>query len=163
MTDLRYMKSIFLRDKKYILAGVIIYLLFLVLAVNWVSGRSRNYTDVDFYVQILDKVGPLFFPAIISSFVVSFFSKKHSTGIFTVIISGAIVLCFLSGMVGIRLLREPSEYVGNLFIAFLFFFGFLIFPTIILSGVFTVLFSYLGSIAGINISNKKMVQNTNDS
>ena len=165
MMDLRYMKFIVFRDKKYISAGMIIYFLFLVLAVFWVLWRSRNYSyGGGFSFQILDIVVPLSFPAIISSFIISFFSKKHITGIFTVLFSGIIVFCFLSGMVGIQLLREPSSFNINLFLVYYFSFGlFFILPTIIFSGIFTVLFSYFGSKAGINISNRKMIQNTNDS
>ncbi|MFX0052406.1 MAG: hypothetical protein ACFE8U_14065 [Candidatus Hermodarchaeota archaeon] len=159
---IRSIKPLITQDKKNILMGVIIYFLFLLLAFFLVFRGNRDYSDVSFFYQILDTVIPLSIPAIISSFIVSFFSKNHMTGIVSVFISGIITIFGLSVIAGVTLFREPiSASTWNMFIVLLYVFGFLyIFPTIILSGVFTVLFSVFGSKLSLFISQQKNREST---
>ncbi|MFX0172853.1 MAG: hypothetical protein ACFE9L_13130 [Candidatus Hodarchaeota archaeon] len=159
---IRSIKPLITQDKKYILMGVILYFLFLLMAFSWVLRGNRDYSDVSFFYQILDRVIPLSFPAIINSFIVSFLSKKHMTGIISVVISGIITIFCLSVIAGVILLREPiSANTWDTLIILLFVFGFFfIFPTIILSGVFTVLCSVFGSNFRRLISQQKNREST---
>lgn len=154
----RSLRSYLTQEKKFIGVGMVLYFLSLAIVLVIVTGLIINYGGSIFGPFPFDLlvVEIIFaFPAIPSSFIASYLSKNKFTGIFTIGLSGFIVISLLSLIIGIVLLGEVlgpppvdhyEEFGRRMLILFIiFFYLFFILPTAGISAVFAALFGLVGS------------------
>ncbi|MFX0087655.1 MAG: hypothetical protein ACFFAU_18540 [Candidatus Hodarchaeota archaeon] len=146
------LKENLIQEKRSIGIGIIIYFLSLAIACSILIGCRIIFGglflgSLPLYLLFADLI--LSFPAIPSTYITSYLSKKQYVGFQAVLVSGLIIISLISIIVGIILLGElvgppPMDHYEDLgrrmiFLSFFFFYLFIIFPITMLSGVFAVL------------------------
>jgi hypothetical protein len=148
--------SILATKRKALGAGIVLY--FLVLTILFLAETmvimtyGPPFQFLPFDLLVIEII--LSLPAIPSSFITSYWSKNRNVGIFSVLVSGIIVILILSLIIGalllIELLGPPptdqwDDFARGMLVMLVFFFYLLfILPIAGISANFAVIFGGLG-------------------
>jgi hypothetical protein len=143
-------------ENKYIILGTIIYLIGLLIVFPTLF-QIQNYYNVDVSYQILDRILPVCLPAIPAAFIPSMCTKKFHSGFLSVLIPIYFIVIFIFLIIGFfsvfpnisYLLESEAQGLRTLLLLFLILGIILILPIIVLSGIFTVISSFIGCRMGL--------------